>query len=58
MTKYLLFIETLFVLKYCLILIVLGRDTSTLGIIERPQRCDRGVTGGRRLTIHSGQTGN
>jgi hypothetical protein len=26
--------------------------------MEGPQRCDRGVTGGGRLTIHSGQTGN
>jgi hypothetical protein len=46
------------VFKYCFILIVLGQDTSTPGSIERPQRCDRGVTGGRSITLHSGQTGN
>ena len=58
MTKCVLFIEKLSVLKYCLIMIVLGRDTSTHGSMAGPQRCDRGVTVGRRLTIHSGQTGN
>ena len=46
------------VLKYCFIFIVLGPDTSTLGSIEWPQRCDSGVTGGRSLSIRSGQTGN
>jgi hypothetical protein len=44
--------------KYCFIFIVLGQDTSTRGSIEWPQRCDRGVTGGRSITLHSGQTGN
>jgi len=44
--------------KYCFIFFALGKDTSTPGSIERPQRCDRGVTGGRSLTLHSGQTGN
>ena len=58
MTKCVLFIEKLSVLKYCLIMIVLGQDTSTPGIMAGPQRCDRGVTGGRGLTIHSGPTGN
>jgi hypothetical protein len=58
MTKCALFIEKLSVLKYCLIMIVLGQDTSTPGSIKRPQRCDKGVTGGRSLTLHSGQTGN
>jgi len=58
MTKFLLFTEKLFVLKYCIIFIVLGMDTSTLGSISGPQRCDRGVIGGRGLTVHSGQTGN
>jgi len=54
----LLFTEKLFVLKYCFIFIVLGQDTSTPGNMEGPHRCDRGVTGGRSLTVHSGQTGN
>jgi hypothetical protein len=58
MTTCLLFTEKLSVLRYCFIFIVLGQDTSTQGSMEGPQRCDRGVTGGRRLTIHSGQTGN
>jgi hypothetical protein len=26
--------------------------------MEGPQRCDRGVSGGRGITIDSGQTGN
>jgi hypothetical protein len=39
-------------------MIVLGQDTSTPGIMAGPQRCDRGVTGGRCLSIHSGQRGN
>jgi hypothetical protein len=46
------------VLRYCFIFIALGWYTSTPGIIERPQRCDRGVTGGRGITIHSEQRGN
>jgi hypothetical protein len=58
MTKCVLMVEKLFVLKYCLKMIVSGQDTSTQGSMAGPQRCDRGVTGGRRLTIHSGQTGN
>ena len=58
MTKCLLFTEKLSVLRYCFIFIVLGWDTSTLGSKEGPQRCDRGVTGGRGITIQSGQTGN
>ena len=57
MTTCLLFTEKLSVLRYCFIFIVLGQDTSTQGSKEGPQRCDRGVTGGRCLTIHSGQTG-
>ena len=39
------------------IFIVLGRDSSTPGSIEGSQRCDRGVTEGRGLTVRSGQTG-
>jgi hypothetical protein len=58
MTICVLFIEKLVVLKYCLIMVVLGQDTSTPCSMAGPQRCDRGVTGGRRLTIHCGQTGN
>jgi hypothetical protein len=58
MTKCALFIEKLSVLKYCLIMIVLGQDTSTPGIMTGPQKCDRGVIGSRGLTLHSGQTGN
>ena len=58
MTICLLFTEKLSVLRYCFIFIVLGQDTSTQGSMEGPHRCDRGVTGGRGITIHSGQTGN
>ena len=58
MTKCVLFIEKLFVLKYCLIMIVLGQNTSTPGSMGGPQRCDKGVTGGRSFTIYRGQTGN
>jgi len=58
MTEFLLFTEKLFVLEHCIIFIVLGMDTSTRGSIVGPQRCDRGVIGGRSLNVHSGQTGN
>jgi hypothetical protein len=54
MTICLLFTEKLSVLIYCFIFIVLGWDTSTHGNIKWPQRCDRGVTGGRSLTLRSG----
>ena len=58
MTKCLSFPKKVFVLKYCFIFIVLGQDTSTPGSIQGPQRCDRVVTGGRSVNVHSGQTGN
>ena len=58
MKKCVLFIEKLFVLKYCLIMIVLGRDSSTPGSMAGPHRCDRGVTRGRGFTVHSEHKGN
>jgi len=58
MTKCLLLTETIFLLNYCFIFIVLGHDTSIPGSMWGPQRCDRGFTGGRGLTVHSGQTGD
>jgi len=53
-----LFTETIFVFKYSFIFMVLGDDTATPGSMWGPQRCDRGVTGGRSLSVHTGHSGN
>jgi hypothetical protein len=43
--------KKLFVFKHCFIFIVLGSDTSTPGSREGKDRCDKGSTGGRGLTV-------
>ena len=58
MSKYMLFTEKLFVVKNCIIFIVLGQDTSTPCSNRRSQRSHRGFTAERGLTFHSGQEGN
>jgi len=45
------------VFKYCFIFIVLGLDISTPVSREGKDRCDKGSSGGRGLTVCCGQTG-
>ena len=44
--------------KNCFILIVLGQDTSTQGSMEGKDRCDKGSSGVRGLTVCCEQTSN